>query len=112
MVTKYHLRQSGAPRSELDSFLHITSLSKKHQQLDNLVKDIKRLDDLCISIEKKEQMHKELEQLRQSIAYSSNHVHFFWQHDTMVSHVRRQVYDFWDMIGNDTTFNTILVLTT
>ena len=112
MVTKYHLRQSGAPRSELDSFLHITSLSKKHQQLDNLVKDIKRLDDLCISIEKKEQMHKELEQLRQSIAYSSNHVHFFWQHDTMVSHVRCQVYDFWDMIGNDTTFNTILVLTT
>ena len=42
------------------------------------------------------------EQLKESIAYSSSHVHFFWQHETMVSHVKDQVYDLWDMIGNDT----------
>ena len=101
VVTKYDLIQSGAPRSEFDSRLHITTLSKKNQQLYNLFKEIERLDDLCISPEVKEQMVKELEQLMQSIAYSSNHAHFFWQHDTMVSHVREQVYDLWDMIGID-----------
>ena len=101
MVTKYDIIQSGAPRSEYDSLLHIASLSKKNQQLYNLVKDIKNLDDLCITPEEKKQRIKELEQLRQSIAYSSNHVHFFWQHDTLVSNVRDQVYDMWDMIGND-----------
>ena len=103
VVTKYDITQSGAPRSGYDSKLHIQSLSKKNQQLYNLAKDIKNLDDLCITPDIKEQMTKELEQLRQSIAYSSNHVHFFWQHDTMVSHVRDQVYDLWDMIGNDST---------
>ena len=104
VVTKYDITHSGTPRSKFDSYLHITSLSKKNQPLYNLAKDIKRLDDLCISPEIKEQMTKELEQLRQSIAYSSNHVHFFWQHDTMVSHVRDQVYDLWDMLGNNNTF--------
>ena len=103
VVTKYDLTYSGTPRSKYDSKLHIQSLSKKNQQLDKLDKKIKGLDDLCISPELKEQMVKELEQLRQSIAYSSNHVHFFWQHDTMVSHVRDEVYDLWDMIGNNTT---------
>ena len=103
-VTKYDIIQSGTPRSEYDSKLHIQSLSKKNQQLYNLAKDIKRLDDLCISPEVKAEMTKELEQLRQSIAYSSNHVHFFWQHDTMVSHVRDQVYDLWDMLGNNNTY--------
>ena len=103
MVTKYDITHSGTPRSKYDSKLHIQSLSKKNQQLYNLAKDIKNLDDLCITPDIKEQMTKELEQLRQSIAYSSNHVHFFWQHDTMVSHVRDEVYDLWDMIGNNTT---------
>ena len=70
--------------------------------MDKLDKKIKSLDELCISAKDKDQMVKELEQLRQSIAYSSSHLHFFWQHDTMVSHVRDQVYDLWDMIGNDT----------
>ena len=104
MVTKYDITQSGTPRSEYDSFLHITSLSKKNEQLAKLAKDIKRLDDLCISPEEKKQRIKELEQLRQSIAYSGSHLHFFWQHETMVSHVRDQVYDLWDMICNDTTY--------
>ena len=102
VITKYDITHSGPPRSKLDSFLHITSLSKKNQRLYNLVKDIKHLDELCISPEKKEQMLKELQQLRQNIAHSSSHLHFFWQHDTMVSHVRDQVYDLWDMIGNET----------
>ena len=112
LVTKYDITHSGTPRSEYDSKLHIISLSKKNQQLYELAKDIKRLDDLCISPEVKAEMTKELEQLRQSIAYSSNHVHFFWQHDTMVSHVRDQVYDLWDMIGNNNTyfFNSIIKL--
>ena len=100
LVTKYDIVHSGTPRNEYDSKLHITSLSKKNQQLYNLDKKIKGLDDLCISPEEKKQRIKELEQLRQSIAYSSSHLHFFWQHDTMVSHVRDQVYDLWDMIGN------------
>ena len=100
VVTKYDIIQSGTPRSEYDSKLHIQSLSKKNQQLYNLDKKIKGLDDLCISPEEKKQRIKELEQLRQSIAYSSSHLHFFWQHGTMVSHVRDQVYDLWDMIGN------------
>ena len=104
VVTKYSIIQSGAPRSEYHSFLHITSLSKKNQQLDNLNKEIKRLDDLCVSPEVKEQMVKEIKQLMQGVAYSSSHLHFFWQHDTMVSHVRDQVYDLWDMIGNDTIY--------
>ena len=102
VVTKYDITQSGTPRSDYDSFLHITSLSKKNEQLTNLAKDIKRLDDLCISLEKKEQMIKELKQLRKSIAYSSSHLHFFWQHETMVSHVREQVYTLLEMCGNST----------
>ena len=47
-------------------------------------------------------MIKEVEQLRQNIIYSSSYLHFFWQHETLVSHVRDQVYDLWDMIGNIT----------
>ena len=104
VATKYDIIHSGTPRSKYDTYLHITSLSKKNQQLDKLDKKIKSLNDLCISPEDKEQMIKELEQLRQSIVYSSSHLHFFWQHDTMTSHVRDQVYDLWDMIGNNNTY--------
>ena len=104
MVTKYDLTHSGTHRSKYDLEVYITSLSKKNQEMDNLDKKIKSFDDLCISPEDKEQMIKEIEQLRQSIIYSISYLHFFWQHDTMVSHVRDQVYDLWDMIGNDSTF--------
>ena len=68
--------------------------------MDQLDRKIKSFDDLCISPEVKEQMIKEVEQLRQNIIYFSSHLNFFWQHDTMTSHVRDQVYDLWDMIGN------------
>ena len=107
IVTKYDITHSGTPRSNFDTEIYITSLSKKNQEMDNLDKKIKSFDDLCISPEDKEQMIKEVEQLRQSIIYSISYLHFFWQHDTMVSHVRDQVYDLWDMIGNDSTFLSI-----
>ena len=68
--------------------------------MDQLDNKIKSFDNLCISLERKEQMIKEVEQLRQNIIYLSSHLYFFWQHDTLVSHVRDQVYDLWDMIGN------------
>ena len=109
VVTKYDLTHSGTPRSNYDLKLYITSLSKKNQEMDKLDKKIKSFDDLCISPEDKEQMIMEVEQLRKSIIYSSSHLFFFWQHDTLTSNVRDQVYDLWDMIGNDTS---ILFVTT
>ena len=72
--------------------------------MDQLDRKIKSFDGLCISPEEKEQMIKEVEQLRKNIIYSSSYLYFFWQHDTLVSSVRDQVYDLWDMIGNDTIF--------
>ena len=110
VATKYDIIHSGTPRSNYDLELYITSLSKKNQEMDQLDKEIKSFDNLCISPEEKEQRIKEKEQLRQSIIYSTSHLHFFWQHDTMVSHVRDQVYDLWDMIGNDTILTFITVL--
>ena len=103
VVTKYDLTHSGTPRSKYDLEVYITSLSKKNQEMDKLDRKIKSFEDLCISLEDKEQMIKEVEQLRRSIIYSSSHLHFFWQHDTLTSNVRDQVYDMWDMIGNETT---------
>ena len=61
---------------------------------------IKNMDNVCISQEEKEQRIKELKQLNLSIAYSSSTLHFFWQHESMLSYKRDQVYDLWDMIGN------------
>ena len=104
VVTKYDLTHSGTPRSNYDLELYITSLSKKNQEMDQLDKEIKRFDEYCISPELKKLRIKELEQLRQNIIFSSTHLYFFWQHETLVSHVRDQVYDLWDMIGKDTIF--------
>ena len=105
LVTKYDLTHSGTPRSKYDLEVYISSLSKKNQEMDQLDEKIKSFNNLCISLERKEQMIKEVEQLRQNIIYSSSYLHFFWQHDTLVSHVRDQVYDLWDMIGNITCLN-------
>ena len=102
LVTKYDITHSGMPRSKYDLELYITSLSKKNQEMDQIDQKIKNLDNLCITPEDKEQIIKELEQLRQSIIFDSTHLHFFWQHETLVSHVRDQVFTLWDMIGNDT----------
>ena len=57
------------------------------------------LDDICISHAEKEQRIKELKQLNHSITYASSTLHFFWQHENMLSYKRDQVYDLWDMIG-------------
>ena len=81
----------------------------KRKKLYNLAKDIKKIDGLCISHEEKKERIKELEQLRESIIYSMSHLHFFWQHETMISHVRKQVYDLWDMIGNENNLLLLLV---
>ena len=107
LVTKYDLTHSGTPRSNYDLELYITSLSKKNQEMEELDKKIKSFNKLCISPEKKEQMIKEVEQLRKNIIYSSSHLKFFWQHDTLTSHVRDEVYDWWDMIGNITIMTSI-----
>ena len=104
VVTKYDLTHSGVPRSNYDLKLYITSLSKKNQEMDQLDRKIKSFDNLCISPELKEQLIQEVEQLRQNIIYSSSYLHFFWQHETLVSHYRDQVYDLWDMIGNKTVY--------
>ena len=109
MVTKYDLTHSGVPRSNYDLKLYLTSLSKKNQEMDQLDRKIKSFDDLCISPEIKEQMIKEVERLRQNIIYTSSYLHFFWQHETLVSHYRDQVYSLWDMIGNETTYIYIYI---
>ena len=99
-LTRFNYVLSTAPRSHIDTILHATSLSKKNQLLYNLTQNIKSLDDICISPEEKEQRIKELKQLNLSITYSSSTLHFFWQHENMLSYKRDQVYDLWDMIGN------------
>ena len=104
MVTKYDVTHSGVPRSKYDLEVYITSLSKKNQEMDQLDRKIKSFDNLCISPEKKEEMIKEVEQLMQSFIYNSIDLQFFWQHETLVSHYRDQVYDLWDMIGKKTTY--------
>ena len=70
--------------------------------MDQLDRKIKSFDNLCISPETKEQMIMEIEQLRKSIIYDSSYLHFFWQHDTLVSNYRDRVYSLWDMIGKET----------
>ena len=77
----------------------INSYSKKNKLMDKLKKDIKELDDLCISHEEKEIRLEELKQLNKSIAYTSTMIQFFWKEDTMVSYVRDQHYTIVDMLG-------------
>ena len=63
-----------------------------------------------ISPETKEQMIKEIEQLRKSIIYDHSYLHFFWQHETLVSHYRYRVYSLWDMIGKETTYISSFII--
>ena len=98
-LTRFNYVVSTTPRSHLDTILHVTSLRKKNKLLYNVTQDIKKLDNLCISPEEKDQRFKELKLLNLSIAYSSTTLHFFWQHENMLSYKRDQVYDLWDMIG-------------
>ena len=109
-LTRFNYVLSTAPRSQIDTILHSTSLSKKNHLLYNLTQDIKMLDDICISHAEKEQRIKELKQLNHSITYASSTLHFFWQHENMLSYKRDQVYDLWDMIGMCMYANIIYLL--
>ena len=62
------------------------------------MKEIKNLDNLCISSNEKEQRIQEFEQLNHSIAYTSTVLHFFWKEDTMVSYKRDERYTIVDML--------------
>ena len=67
--------------------------------MDNVKKEITKLDALCIIPEEKEMRIKELKQLNNSIGYASTRIQFFWKEDTMVSYVRDQHYTIVDMLG-------------
>ena len=67
--------------------------------MDNVKKEITKLDAMCISSEEKEMRLEELKQLNKSIAYASTMIQFFWKEDTMVSYVREQHYTIVDMLG-------------
>ena len=77
----------------------IKSYSKKNKLLDNIKKEITKLDAMCISPEEKETRLEELKQLNKSIAHTSTMIQFFWKEDTMVSYVRDQHYTIVDMMG-------------
>ena len=77
----------------------IKSYSKKNKLLDNVRKEITKLDAMCITPEEKEIRLEELKQLNKSIAYTSTMIQFFWKEDTMVSYVRDQHYTIVDMMG-------------
>ena len=78
----------------------IESYSKKNQLIDNVKKEITKLDALCITPEEKAMRIEELKQLNKSIAYGSTRIQFFWKEETMVSYVRDQHYTIVDMLGN------------
>ena len=86
----------------------IKSYSKKNNLLDNIKKEITKLDVMCISPEEKETRLEELKQLNKSIAYTSTMIQFFWKEDTMVSYVRDQHYTIVDMMG----IKTLIILKT
>ena len=73
--------------------------------MDNVKKEIKKLDAMCITPDEKETRIKELKQLNNSIAFASTMIQFFWKEETMVSYVRNQHYTIVDMLGK---YNDIL----
>ena len=74
--------------------------------MDNVKKEIKKLDAMCITPDEKETRIKELKQLNNSIAFASTMIQFFWKEETMVSYVRDQHYTIVDMLG---TYNDFLI---
>ena len=97
--TQYVFETSTAWRTSRDTSMLIKSYSKKNKLLDNVKKEIKKLDEMCISPKEKEKRLEELKQLNKSIAYTSTMIQFFWKEDTMVSYVRDQHYTIVDMLG-------------
>merc|ERR1711879_183218 len=98
--TQYVFETSTAWRTPRDTLMLIKSYSKKNKLLNNIKKEIKELDVMCISPEEKETRLEELKQLNKSIAYTSTMIQFFWKEDTMVSYVRDQHYTIVDMLAN------------
>merc|ERR1711981_793850 len=72
----------------------------KNKLLDNVKKEVAKLDGICISPEEKEMRLEELKQLNKSIANTSTMIQFFWKEDTMISYVRDQHYTIVDMLAN------------
>ena len=97
--TQYVFETSTAWRTPRDTSMLIKSYSKKNKLLDNIKKEITKLDAMCIIPEEKEKRLEELKQLNKSIAYTSTMIDFFWKEETMVSYVRDQHYSIFDMIG-------------
>ena len=97
--TQYVFETSTAWRTPRDTLMLIKSYSKKNKLMDNVKKEIKKLDAMCITLEEKEMRIQELKQLNKSIAYTSTMIQFFWKEDTMVSYVRDQHYTIVDMLG-------------
>ena len=97
--TQYVFETSTAWRTPRDTSMLIKSYSKKNKLLDNIKKEITKLDAMCIIPEEKEKRLEELKQLNKSIAYTSTMIEFFWKEETMVSYVRDQHYSIFDMIG-------------
>ena len=96
--TKYIFETSFSPRRLNDTALLIKSYNKKNKLMYNVTKEIKHLDNLCISSDEKEQRIQEFEQLNHSIAYTSTILHFFWKEDIMVSYKRDERYTIVDML--------------
>ena len=103
--TQYVFETSTAWRTPRDTSYLIKSYSKKNKLMDNVKKEIKKLDAMCITPDEKETRIKELKQLNNSIAYTSTMIQFFWKEETMVSYVRDQHYTIVDMLG---TYNDFL----
>ena len=97
--TQYVFETSTAWRTPRDTSYLIKSYSKKNKLLDNVKKEIAKLDAMCITPEEKEIRLEELKQFNKSIAYTSTMIQFFWKEDTMVSYVRDQHYTIVDMMG-------------
>ena len=104
--TQYVFETSTAWRTPRDTSMLIKSYSKKNMLMDNVKKEIKNLDAMCITPEEKETRIEELKQLNKSIAYASTRIQFFWKEDTMVSYVRDQHYTIVDMLGIITLKNS------
>ena len=100
--TQYVFETSTAWRTPRDTSYLIKSYSKKNKLIDNVKKEIQKIDAMCISPEEKEIRIQEMKQLNKSIAYTSTMIQFFWKEDTMVSYVRDQHYTIVDMLGMKT----------
>ena len=89
----------------------IKSYSKTNKLMENVKKEIAKLDAMCITPEEKEIRIQEFKQLNNSIGYTSTRIQFFWKEDTMVSYVRDQHYTITEMLGiNNLLMENIILM--